>query len=257
MKKRVLITGASEGLGRSFALQFAQQGYQVTGVARNRERLESLVDELQAIHAVPHDYLAADLSSDEGQRACVELIQTHDFQVLVNNAGFSRFGDFRDACIADELALMDVNMRSILRLAHAYLQRARAGDAMINLSSITYYLPTPIQASYVASKCWIASLSESLWYQARKRGVYVQGLCPGMTKTQFMERASGDIRQRALLDFVSSSPDRVVRASYRAMLKRKGPILVPGLFNKLTVLCMKLLPRKWSVLLLGKVGDLS
>lgn len=257
MTKRVLVTGASEGLGRSFAHHFAKEGYQVTGVARNRERLLSLVEELQAIHATSHDFICADLSSEEGRRSCVELIQNHDFQVLINNAGFSRFGDLREARIDDELGVMDVNMRTVLELAHAFLRKARAGDAMINLSSLTYFLPTPIQASYVASKCWVGSLSESLWYQARKRGVYVQGLCPGLTKTQFMERAAGDMRHRDLLDFIAVEPGQVVRASYRAMLKQKGPIIVPGLLNKLTVLLLRLMPRKLSVLLLGKMGDLS
>jgi len=251
--KKVFITGASEGLGRCFAHKFAKEGYRVTAVARNEERLKSLMQELNG----EHSYIVADLGKQEGQNTCAERLSQEHFNVCINNAGFSRFGDFRDSDIELELKVLQVNLEAILRLSHAFLNKAQAGDSLINLSSLTYYLPTPIQASYVASKCWIGSFSESLWYQGRAKGVYVQGLCPGITKTEFMNRAADDINHKALLDLISGTSESVVDASYKAMLKRKGPIVVPGFLNQLLAWTMRLLPRRISVYLLGKVGSLA
>jgi hypothetical protein len=115
-------------------------------------------------------------------------------------------------------------------------------------------LPTPIQASYVASKNWIAAFSESLWYQNRRKNIYVQGLCPGIAKTQFIDRA-GDVKHKKLLDFISVTPDSVVDASFRALQRRKAPIVLPGLADKLMALMMNMLPRKLSILMMGKIGD--
>lgn len=259
MKGRVFITGASEGLGRCFAQHFAKEGYAVTGVARNEARLKELVENLNTISSessITHHYLSADLSTDEGQQLCIETLDSQSFDVLINNAGFSLFGDFSASDIHIEQAVLKVNIECMLKLSHAFLKNAQAGNAIINLSSLTYYLPTPIQASYVASKNWIASFSESLWYECRSKDIYVQGLCPGIAKTQFIERA-GDIKHKALLDLISVSPESVVQASYKAFLSKKGPIVIPGLANKGIALLMNLLPRKYSTLLMGKIGGLA
>ncbi len=254
--KKVFITGASEGLGRTFAKRFANEGYSVTVMARNEERLQSLVKELQQISSAEHNYLSADLASAEGQDKTIKALQAQHFDVLINNAGFSYFGPFNESPLDKESAVLAVNVEALMKLSHAYLNVAQAGDALINLSSLTYYLPTPIQASYVASKCWIGSFSESLWYQARKKNVYVQGLCPGIAKTEFINRA-GDVNHKNILDMISVTPEQVVNASYKALLKRKGPIVLTSIPDHFMVLLMKLLPRKVSVWMMGKVGDLA
>ena len=252
MSKRVLITGASEGLGRCFAQRFAREGYAVTAVARNESRLQSLLSELAG--AAEHDYMVADLSTEQGQQLCMDRFAEQHYDVLINNAGFSFFGGFQGLEIKKEVDVMRVNIETTLKLTHAYLQTAQRGDAVINLSSLTYYLPTPIQASYVASKNWVAAFSESLWYQCRKQGIYVQCLCPGIAKTEFINRA-GEVNYRSLLDFISVSPESVIDASYKALQKRKGPIVLPSIADKFVALMMKLLPRKATVWLMGKIGD--
>ncbi len=254
--KTVFITGASEGLGRCFANHFANHGYQVTAVARNEARLASLMQELSVPEGATHSYQVADLCTDEGQATCVGVLRQQHFDVLINNAGFSQFGAFADADIQQEMAVMKVNIECLMKLSHAYLENAQQGDAIINLSSLTYYLPTPVQASYVASKNWIAAFSESLWYQCRSKGIYVQGLCPGIAKTEFINRA-GAIKHRNLLNLIAVSPEAVVKASYNALEKRRGPIILPGLADKLMAGMMNLLPRRASVWLMGKVSDLA
>jgi short-subunit dehydrogenase len=256
-RKRAFVTGASEGLGRTFVKKLAQEGYDTTSVARNEDRLKDLMSDLASGECVgQHNYFVADLNTDEGIESCAEYLRAHRFDLLVNNAGFSRFGDFVESPIELEKSILKVNCQAVMILAHAYLASARPGDALINLSSVANFLPTPIQPSYVATKCFVASLSESLWYQQRKKGVYVQGLCPGLTKTQFIDRAYTGNR-KGLLDFFSNDPAMVIDTSLRALSKRKGPIVITGFWNRLLVFSISLLPRNALVYLSGKINDLS
>lgn len=250
---RAFVTGASEGLGRAFALRLAGEGHAITAVARNRARLEELIHELGG---EGHTYLVADLASPEGIERCVECLRASHHRVLVNNAGHSRFGAYAERPVEEELAIVAVNCGAAMALAHAFLSRARPGDALINLSSITYFLPTPIQPTYVATKCFLGSFSESLWYQQRSRGIYVQGLCPGITRTRFLERA-GLRRFLGLLDLLAMTPERVVDASIRAMQRGRGPIVVPGLANRTLALLCRVLPRRLLVAGMGRLGDLA
>ena len=205
-----------------------------------------------------HRYHVADLSDRQEIASCSKLIEENPINLLVNNAGFSQFGVFRDADVEQQIDILTVNCAAIVQLSHAFLRQANAGDALINLSSITNYLTTPIQPTYCATKCFIASFSESLWYQERSRGVYVQALLPGITKTQFIERSS-DIEgfKKKLLDVISHSPETVVATALKAVSKRRKPVVIPGISNKLVALLLPLLPKKWTVWALGKVGDLA
>ena len=250
---KAFVTGASEGLGRAFVIRLAKEGYRVTAVARNEARLAELLEELDG---GPHEILSADLSQREGIDRCTEKLRDGSYRLLVNNAGYSRFGTYSEADIDDELRILAVNCEAAMILAHAFLKVAESGDALINLSSVTYFLPTPIQPTYVATKTFLASFSESLWYQARGRGVYVQGLCPGITRTQFLERA-GLERYLDSLAFLAMTPERVVDSSLRAMQRRRGPIVIPGFGNALVALLCRLLPRRLLVFLLGRAGELA
>jgi short-subunit dehydrogenase len=256
-RKRAFVTGASEGIGRAFVKRLARDGFDTTSVARNEFRLKELMNEL-AEEEDPgrHDYLIADLCSDEGVERCTKRLSESHYDLLVNNAGYSNFGDFAEAHVEDQQKIMRVDVLAVITLAHAFLQKARPGDAMINLSSITHYLPTPIQPVYVASKSFVASLSESLWYQQRKKDVYVQGLCAGLTKTQFIERARHG-EGIALLDWISHTPERVVDISIAELAKRRKPIVIPGLRNRLLVFFLSFVPRKALVYLSGKLNDLA
>jgi hypothetical protein len=254
--KRAMITGASEGLGRVFAkrLASADYGYDTVCVARNESRLRELMGELGP---GDHRYVVADLATDAGVDRCVEEVQRERVNLLVNNAGFSRFGAFEGGTAEDERRILSVNCDAVMTLAHAFLKQAESGDALINLSSITNFLPTPLQPTYCATKAFIASLSESLWYQQRPRGVYVQGLCPGVAKTKFVERAGELGEKKRLLDAVSQTAESVVDVSLAALDKRTQPIVVPGVGNRIIAGASRLLPRRPLIWLSGKLGDLA
>ncbi len=259
MAKRVFITGASEGIGRAFSHKLAALGFSTTLVARNESRLQELISEFQNRYPnSTHDYLVADLALEEGISHCEKYLSNKHYDLLINNAGFSTFGLYEQADIRNEINILNVNCQAVMRLCHAYLQSAKSGDGIINLSSLTYYLPTPIQPTYVASKNFIASFSESLWFQQREKGIYVQALCPGVTKTEFISRSSTlDGSKKQFLDAISQSADQVVAISLKALEKRKGPIVIPGIANKLLALLINLSPRKLWIYLMGKAGQFA
>ena len=252
-RRRAFVTGASEGLGRVFVQKLARAGYDCVAAARNEERLCDLVETIQPGR---HEWISVDLATRDGLDKCIAKLSEESFDLLVNNAGFSRFGAFHESDTEEEEKILDVDCRAVVVLSHAYLRGARPGDALINLSSITNFLPTPIQPTYCASKAFIASLSESLWYQQRTRGVYVQGLYPGVTRTQFVDRA-GEVRWRRLLDVLSQTPESVVDASLKALERRRHPMVIPGLHNRILALCTNILPRRALVYVSGRIGDLA
>lgn len=248
--KHALVTGASEGIGRSFAMQLAAEGYTITAVARNLERLKELTNELGS---GSHSYVVADLSSNSGVAQIKETLEQKKFSLLVNNAGLAFYGAFRQMDINKLNHMMRVNCDCVLQLSHAFLRAAQSGDALINVSSIASTLPMPITSLYAASKAFVTSLSQNLWYEERKRGVYVMALCPGVTKTSFNRRAGGDDKDIPLL-LMTQTPDQVVRVALRALKKRSQPIVSSGA-QKYFVWLSRIISRKWVTLMSGYVVD--
>jgi short-subunit dehydrogenase len=245
--KRALITGASEGIGRGLAKRLAAQGYVITAVARNEERLHSLVDELPE---GAHSFVVADLSSSVGIQKVADTLTQQKFDLLVNNAGFAVYGDFHDISLKQVHDMVRVNCESVLTLSHAFLQTAVPGDALMNVSSAAAYLPMPITSVYTATKAFVTSLSESLWYEQRKRGVYVVGFCPGTTTTQFHERAGGNNAQVPAC--ISQNVDQVVSLAMRSLRQRRQPVVISGPMWYFTALS-RLLPRRCVTLLAGRI----
>jgi NAD(P)-dependent dehydrogenase (short-subunit alcohol dehydrogenase family) len=132
-RRRAFVTGASEGLGRAFVKKLAHAGYRCVAVARNEARLRELIDQLQP---EDHEWMVADLATREGLERCAARLSEEHFDLLVNNAGFGRFGPFHESTATEQEQILDVDCRAVLILAHAFLGGARPGDALINLSSV-------------------------------------------------------------------------------------------------------------------------
>ena len=249
MKQRsALVTGASEGIGRSFATQLASSGFRVVAVARNLDRLKELINELGSLHS----YLMADLATSEGVEKVSKLLHQEKFDLLINNAGFATYGTFREMGFVETQKMMDVNCLTLLTLSHNFLSSAVSGDALINVSSSASFLPMPISSVYTASKSLVTSFSESVWYEEKKRGVYVMGLCPGMTVTNFHNRAGGDNKQMPKL--FSQTPDQVARLGIKELKRRSRPIVISGP-QKFLIFVAKFIPRKLVVEISGRVLD--
>lgn len=234
-----LVTGATAGIGASFARQLAGRGHDLVLVARDAARLESKAQQLRSF-GVQVEVLPADLADDEGC-ALVEKRCAQGVDVLVNNAGLGTKGAFHEVPIQDEEQLLRLNVRAVLRLTHAALgpMVARGSGGIVNVSSVAGFAPGTRAATYSASKAWVTNFSESLHLQYSGQGVKVLALCPGFTRTEFHERAEMDISgipARMWLD-----ADAVV-ATALSDLERGRSLSVPGVQYKAVVAAMRVIP---------------
>mgnify|MGYP003674627418 FL=1 len=248
------MTGASSGIGREFARQLARQGYSVTGVARREDKLRELIDELPG--GQQHQFVVADLAQESGVRAVTERLSTAHFDLLVNNAGYSVFEPFYQSELEQQENILKLNCAAVTALAHAFLQQAERGDALINLASVVSYLPTPAQPMYSASKAFVAALSECLWVEQQNRGVYVMGLCPGVTATEFISTASGGASDGGNLPAaLTQSAEEVVAEALVALRRRSKAIVVTGRINRALLWMPRLLSRHRLIRTLAVAGD--
>ncbi|MBU1240912.1 SDR family NAD(P)-dependent oxidoreductase [Myxococcota bacterium] len=246
--KKALITGASEGIGRAFALRLAETGFYVTAVARNKARLEELLEELPQ---GDHSFIVADLSTAGGvKKVATELSRNH-YELLVNNAGVGVVGDFAELPLKRLQSMMKLNLDALVQLAHAYVQTTREGDALINVSSALAFMPTPMMSVYAATKAFVTSFSESLWHEQRPRGVFVMALHPGVTGTNFHTRSGGDDQNRPP-ESITQTPEQVVDTAMAALSKRRTPTVISGVKNKLFTSMGRLMPRRYMVSMMGK-----
>jgi short-subunit dehydrogenase len=248
-KKRALVTGASEGIGRVFARRLAEQGYAVTGVARNGARLDALLKELPGDG---HRKLVADLSTSAGMASVIADLDgkmTERYTLLVNNAGFGGVGDFAQQPIERIREMIAVNISALVELSHTYLRNASRGDGIIQVSSTLSFLPMPAQPVYSATKAFVTAFSEALWYQNRKKGVHVLNLCPGATRSLFTARAGG--KEDEIPNAVIESPEAVVDFALRCYARKFGPTAVSGWKNRLFALMMRVLTRKQLAKVMG------
>ncbi len=234
------MTGASAGIGRAFATALAAAGYSVTAVARREDRLADLVAEL----GPGHDHLAADLATAGGLQTTADRLAREPYTLLVNNAGAAVHGGFAETSLQDSLAVLDLNCRAVVTLAHAFLARARPGSALVNVSSTLGFTPKPGLGVYSATKAFVTSFSETLWHEQKARGVHVLALCPGVTTTE--SQHAGDVPS-----WLVQTPGEVAARALRALDDRQGPTVVSGRPNAVFTAVAGLLPRRTAVSLLG------
>ncbi len=242
-----LITGASTGIGYELAKLFAADGYDLILVARSKQRLESVAQEIKDSYGTGAAVLPADLS-DPGApamiRATVEK-SGRSVDVLVNNAGFGTNGAFADLDLQGELNMIQVNVTALVELTHLFLgdMIARKSGKILNVASTAGFQPGPLMANYYASKAYVLSFSEGLAEEVRSQGVSVTCLCPGATETPFFDRAKMDgVRLREGGMNAIMSPEDVARIGYRAMNRGKT-VVISGLMNKLLAFSVRLTPR--------------
>jgi uncharacterized protein len=228
-----IVTGASSGLGREFALVLAERGRPVLAVARREDRLRFLADEVRE-RGGQLEPLVADLSTREGVDAVLRRAGGLDVDLLVNNAGLATYGAFVTLSVERELELVRTNVQAVVALTHgllpAMLERARGG--VINVASQMAFQPMPYFASYAASKAFVLSFSEGLAEELRDTGVRVTVVAPGFVETEFTAVAGSREPERR---FPHLEPRAVAEAALRAH-ERGKTVEVPGrLYAFLTV----------------------
>jgi uncharacterized protein len=239
----VLITGASAGIGAALARVFAAHGHEVALVARREAQLAALADEIAATGAPRPTVLAVDLEQRDAVRAIGDSLAARGLEPshVVNNAGFGLLGPAVALDRAEQLAMIDVNVRALTELSLAFvesLKRRRGG--ILNVASLAGFLPGPGMAVYYASKAYVVSLSEALHHELAAAGVRVTTLCPGPVPTGFQARAGiGAGRTSGLLTL---SAEEVARAGYRGLMRGRR-LAVPGWGNKVVIGLLRLVPH--------------
>lgn len=192
----VLITGASTGIGATYAERFAQRGHNLVLVARDQARLDGLATRLHQQYAVKVDVLPADLTK-AGDLAIVEARLRDDERIgtLINNAGIAQSGGFIEQTPDAIEQLIALNITALARLSNAVAPRlAQAGQgAIVNISSVVGLAPEFQMSVYGASKAFVLFLSQGLQVELSRKGVYVQAVLPAGTYTEIWDRAGIDI----------------------------------------------------------------
>lgn len=239
--KTALITGASGGIGEQFARTLAAQGADLILVARSEDKLTAIADELHNAHGVRAEVIAADLSIPGSSDSLVAQVDSRNLPVdiLINNAGFGTHGDLADADparIRDEVTLNVATLTDLTTVFYQRMVRAESG-AIINVASTAAFQPIPHMAVYGATKAYVLSLSEALWWEGKQHGVRVLALCPGATDTGFFDVAGDDaaVGNRR-------SPQQVVDTALAALRKGK-PSVVDGLQNYVSANASRVAPR--------------
>jgi short-subunit dehydrogenase len=239
-----LITGGTAGLGAEFARQLAESGAGVVLVARDEARLETTRIALEDRHHVKVEVLPADLSTVDGCDRVAERIgsTTAPIDVLVNNAGIGMYRPFGVAELEREQRLLDLNVRAVLRLTHAAVRAmtARHGGQIINVSSVSGFVPRGGNVTYSASKAWVTTFSEGLAIELAGSGVQVTAVCPGFTHTEFHERAIADMAKVPGWMWLDAHD---VVAQGLADARRGKPVSVPSTRYKALVGAARHAPR--------------
>jgi hypothetical protein len=239
-----LVTGASGGIGRAFALALGERGYDVVLVARDTARLEAVAKEIEAGPGGVVEVLSADLADPMGLATVEARVAdpARPVDLVVNNAGFGTYGRFTDLPVDREAQQIQLNVLALMRLTHAGLTGmvARGAGGVINVASIGGLQPTPGYATYSATKAFVISFTEALHEELKGTGVRCMVLSPGFTRTEFQDNAGVDPSE--VPGFMWQDAATVVDYALRAY-DRGRAACVPGPLNAVTAAFTSVTPN--------------
>jgi uncharacterized protein len=244
-----LITGASTGLGATFAKELAARGTNTILVARSADKLQALATELTERHQQRNDFISLDLVAAGAAATLASKITELGLQVdmLVNNAGFATYGNFELIDPQRDRDQVLLNVATLVDLTHTFIPQMleRKSGSIINVSSVVGFQAVPYMTVYAATKAFVLSFSEGLWAEYRDRGLRVVALCPGATATPF-HAIAGQPHPSNM-----STPEEVVLAGLKA-LECDRSYVIPGWKNFfLSGIVPRFLPR-WTTVLVAK-----
>ena len=232
---RALITGASSGIGRSFAYLLADMGYDLILVARRKNKMESIKESVN----VNVDIYSIDISTTFNCHKLYNKVKNEDIDIIINAAGFGLIGDFKDTNLDRELDMVDLNIKAVHTLTKLFLKDFVKKDKgyILNVASIAAFEPGPLMATYYATKAYVHNLTTAINYELKKikSNVYVGCLNPGPVDTEFNKVA------QVKFNLKSQSSDYVAKYALDKMFKKKK-IIIPGFRIKMGYLASKILP---------------
>ena len=223
---KALITGASSGIGRDMAAYLNKLGHELILVGSNKEKLDKVSDKLKCKSIV------LDLSKKDNCIKLYEKVKDENIDILINNAGFGKFGEFTETKLDDELSMINVNINAVHILTKLFLKDFVKRDSgyILNVASSAAFEPGPLMATYYSTKAYVLRLTTSIYEELRrnKSNVHVSVLCPGPVKTNFNNVAN------VKFDIKSISSEYCAEYAIKKMFKNKL-IIIPTLYMKLGI----------------------
>lgn len=239
-----VVTGASGGIGEELAYCAARAGRKLMLVARSGEKLKEVAERVAKIGGKTAEIVVLDLGTPGAAETLARALKEKNLRVaeLVNNAGYGLAGLLEKADTADQLGIVDLNVRTLTALTLRFLPEIiEAEGGVLNVASTAAFQPGPNMAIYYASKAYVLSFSEALWFEVKGR-VRVTCLCPGPVPTQFSARANRGKRLR-LMQLSMTSAVYVAEAGWRGFERGKR-VVVPGVLNRISVFFTPFIPRR-------------
>lgn len=246
--KIALITGASSGMGREYAKQIdkMKECDEIWIVARREERLNVLKDELSTVTRV----LPFDLTDGVQLGSLIEAVKSSGAEVkyLVNAAGFGKFGDYSEVSLSDIAGMIDLNDKALTLITAALIPQMKRGSHVIEMCSISAYLPLENMSVYAASKAYVLSYCYALRRELKRTGITVTAVCPGWVDTEFAACAHNGDGVNGPKDLKPiTTADKVVRRAIKAANKNK-PVSIYGATWKAMHVMTKIFPKRFSML---------
>ena len=251
----VLITGASSGIGKEFAREFAQRGFDLILVARSLDKLEELKQELKQDKQINVELFNIDLSLEGSPEKLYEYCKENnlDVSILVNNAGFGDFGKFSEGDLNKYKNMIDLNDKTLMTLTYLFIKDMKENrfGRIINVASIAAFMPGPFMAVYYASKAFVLSFSLALKEELKDDNIRFTVLCPGPVKTEFWDRAG--VKMNSFKDkMLARTAKDVVKTAMKAFDNNKD-VVVDGFINKAAVTASNIFGDRISAKTIAKV----
>jgi short-subunit dehydrogenase len=242
--QRALVTGASSGIGMELAKLLAAEGANLVITARRQERLEALAQEIKSSHGVEVRIEALDLAAPGAAEDLFDRTEGagHAVDVLVNNAGFGAYEEFVNIPWERYAGMLQVNVVALTRLSHLFLPGMikRKHGHLMNVASMGAYMPVPTFAVYAATKAYVRNMTEAIDYELDGTGVHAISVCPGGTRTEFLDVSDQKLKSSGELAMMTA--ERCARIAVKKMLAGRRNV-VTGFLNALSVFLMRFLPR--------------
>ncbi|WP_430406529.1 SDR family NAD(P)-dependent oxidoreductase [Fluviicola sp.] len=233
-KQTVLITGATSGIGKELARLFAKEGYKLVIVARDEQKLEDTADELKEIGALQVTPISCDLSVVGSAQKLYNQVRKRRIVIgtLINDAGAGEHGFFKETPLDEELAIIQLNVTSLVQLTKLYMREMVRRDEgkILQLASIASYQPTPLLAVYAATKAFVLSFTDALINELKDSNVTMTALIPGATDTEFYVRANAE-NIKATENM--AGPDVVAKIGFQALMNGKPHAVAPGMKSQI------------------------